>query len=369
MFFDALRVIDAVKPKVAIAENVKNLTSKKFAEQFKIVLDSLDFVGYNNYWAVLNAKDYGIPQNRERVFIVSIRKDIDNGAFKFPEGFPLELRLKDMLDDVVDERFYINTIKCEEIIGSGLIKYNHTEIPCIYDDRDKGFGVKTSDVCPTQRAERCGIKVMVAGRINSSQDGVVVHPEGIAPTCTAGHGNMPKVIAVGNVNPSGRGQNGAVVEGEPFIVASRGRNPKNPSDRTVGIKTEQRLEPNTQGISNALTTVQKDNLVAEPKINVIGNYSPSNHDTLRIVDSEGVAQMAKENHGTVTATVQNLRIRKLTPKECFRLMGFDDADFEKAEKVCSNTQLYKQAGNSIVVDVAEYIIKALYDCEIFNKGE
>lgn len=100
------------------------------------------------------------------------------------------------------------------------------------------------------------------------------------------------------------------------------------------------------------------------KIEVVGNYSPSNHDASRIVNSEGVAPTVKENHGTVTATTepQTLRIRKLTPKECWRLMGFDDSDFEKAEAVNSNTQLYKQAGNSIVVPVVEHIIKALLDC-------
>ena len=111
LFFEALRIIEATKPKIAIAENVKNLTGKKFKEQFQIVLESLEAAGYNNYWKVLNAKDYGIPQNRERVFIVSIRKDIDSGTFKFPEGFPLELRLKDMLEDEVDEKFYLDSTK------------------------------------------------------------------------------------------------------------------------------------------------------------------------------------------------------------------------------------------------------------------
>ena len=77
LFFDALRIIEEVKPKYAIAENVKNLTSKRFKTEFEIVLNSLSNAGYNNYWKVLNAKDFGVPQNRERVFIVSIRKDID----------------------------------------------------------------------------------------------------------------------------------------------------------------------------------------------------------------------------------------------------------------------------------------------------
>ena len=116
---------------------------------------------------------------------------------------------------------------------------------------------------------------------------------------------------------------------EPFIVASRGRNPDNPSDRTAGIPLAQRLEPNSQGICNALSTVLKDNYVVEP-----------------------------------TATC--LRIRKLTPKEYFRLQGFDDDSFHKAEVVNSNTQLYKQAGNSICVPVVEYIIKALVDAGIFG---
>jgi DNA (cytosine-5)-methyltransferase 1 len=104
----------------------------------------------------------------------------------------------------------------------------------------------------------------------------------------------------------------------------------------------------------------------EAKINVVGNYSPSGHDASRIVDGDGLAPTVKENHGTVTATVQNLRIRKLTPKECYRLMGFDDSDFEKAEAVCSNTQLYKQAGNSIVVDVLEHLLGNLIKCGVLK---
>ena len=102
------------------------------------------------------------------------------------------------------------------------------------------------------------------------------------------------------------------------------------------------------------------------KINVIGNYSPSGHDASRIVDENGLAPTVKENHGTVTATIQNYRIRKLTPKECWRLMGFNDSDFEKAEKVNSNTQLYKQAGNSIVVDVLENIFIELFKQNIVS---
>ena len=94
LFFDALRIIEKVQPKIAIAENVKNLTSKKFKDQFEIVLSSLSKAGYNNYYKILNSCHFGIPQNRERVFIISVRKDIDNGKFEFPEGIPLKLNLR-----------------------------------------------------------------------------------------------------------------------------------------------------------------------------------------------------------------------------------------------------------------------------------
>lgn len=97
------------------------------------------------------------------------------------------------------------------------------------------------------------------------------------------------------------------------------------------------------------------------EINVIGNYSPSGHEASRIVHSDGLAPTIKENHGTITTTNDaSLRIRKLTPKECWRLMGFDDEDVEKAAEVCSNSQLYKQAGNSIVVNVLMAIFKELF---------
>jgi len=84
---------------------VKNLTALRFVSQFNTVLKSLEAAGYRNYWAVLNAKDSGVPQNRERVLIVSIRKDVDNGGFKFPDSIPLTAKLEDILEDGHDEAF------------------------------------------------------------------------------------------------------------------------------------------------------------------------------------------------------------------------------------------------------------------------
>lgn len=107
LFFEALRIIKECKPRIAIAENVRNLMSETFREQYHIVQESLGDAGYTNYVQILNAKDYGIPQNRERVFIVSIRKDIDMG-YIFPTPMRLELCLRDLLEDNPDEKYYLS---------------------------------------------------------------------------------------------------------------------------------------------------------------------------------------------------------------------------------------------------------------------
>lgn len=103
LMWNTINIVTYCKPKYVIWENVKNLLSKKHRHNFDSYLSIMESLGYNNYYDVLNAKDYGIPQNRERVYTVSIRKDIDNGKFLFPEKETLKLRLKDMLEDEVDE--------------------------------------------------------------------------------------------------------------------------------------------------------------------------------------------------------------------------------------------------------------------------
>ena len=110
LFFDGLRIIQATQPKVSLIENVKALTGKKFKNEFELVLRSLEEAGYVNHWKVLNAADFGVPQNRERVFIVSIRKDLDDGSFIFPDGFNLVLKLKDVLEKRVPEKFYLSDV-------------------------------------------------------------------------------------------------------------------------------------------------------------------------------------------------------------------------------------------------------------------
>lgn len=287
LFYEALRIIRDLQPEYAIAENVKALVSKKFTAEFKAVLEGLEAAGYNNYWQVLNAKNYGIPQQRERVFIISIRKDCDAGLFSFPAPQELKLRVKDMLEPEVDDKYYLTGEGAQRLIQA------------------------------------------YAARIN----------EAIT---------------------------------EPVICASRGRNPADLNDRTPGAHTEQHLEPKNDGTSNTITTVSKDNLLLEPapRILQIGNLIPdagrkfTNPQTGRVYDPQGLsptintAQGGQREVKIIETTPGAYRIRKLTPRECYRLMGFTDAEFDSIKGV-SNTQLYKQAGNSIVVNVLEAIFRQL----------
>ena len=212
--------------------------------------------------------------------------------------------------------------------------------PMIIEDFYKNREPRAYDeTAPTIRAEREGLKVIedyIMPGNNFNQCNKVHSENGICRTIIGqGHaGNEPKVI-----------------------VASRGRNPDNPSDRTPGNYVEQRLEPNSEGICNTLTSVQKDNLVLEPKVVQAvgdrGNHSYSVKDTAFTIPANPMSDRGQ-------MVIEPLyRIRKLTPKECWRLMGFTDEDFYKAEEVNSNTQLYKQAGNSIVVKVLEAIFKQM----------
>lgn len=148
---------------------------------------------------------------------------------------------------------------------------------------------------------------------------------------------------------------------ESQIVAMRGRNPDNPSDRTAGNPTEQRLEVNMQGTSNCLTSVQKDNLLLENNIQKVGQISSNGSQCGTVISDNGIsANLVAGTHGYANSHIATqYRIRKLTPRECGRLMGVSDEDIDKMAAVNSNTQLYKQFGNSIVVDVMCAMFKNL----------
>ena len=267
LLWECEKVIRAKKPKYLLMENVKNLVSKKFLPGFEEWLTALEELGYTNYWQVLNAKDFGIPQNRERVFCVSVLGEHD--PYEFPEKETLELRLKDILEDEVDEKFYLDDGKASKLI----FDIGKTQI---------GYIPYTSD-----------------GK--QHQSNTVYNQNNISPTLSATDYKSPKKILVKNNTKQG------------YVEATDGD----------GVDL---AFPNS---NTRRGRVQKD--LAQ---------------TLDTKDSKGV--------------VENLRIRKLTPKECWRLMGISDDDFEKAQEVNSNTQLYKQAGNAIVVDVLEAIFTNMF---------
>lgn len=309
-------------PQILFMENVPQVHADANMADFQKWIDFLSGLGYVNYWQDLNAKDYGVAQNRNRCFMFSFLGEYN---YKFPQPIPLTKRIRDYLEESVDSRFYVSDKALK-----GFVEHAKKQ-------KEKGNSFHavcrdTSDIASTIKSRYykdgsdCLIRSSVVGQINSSQDGNVVDPDGIALTQMAGHYNTIKII-------------------EPTIVAMRGRNPENPSDRTTGAPTEQRLEPNTQGLCNCLTSVQKDNLVMEESI--IQRARGFNKGGQYEICPPVTAHSFQENN----LLKCQYRIRKLTPRECGRLMGVSDEDISKMAEVNSNTQLYKQFGNSIVVDI------------------
>lgn len=492
-------------PKYLLLENVKNLVSKKFKADFDKWLDFLAELGYTNYWKVLNAKDYGIPQNRERVFCISIRGKHE--PFVFPKPKKLTIRLRDMIDETVDERFYLKESTIRSILRSTFNSRRDSIRPgdglantllardwrgpqCVQVGEvvggkwDKMHDIskrvyEPDGIAPTVHCQQGGnteLKIAEDFVLGGLQKHQTPRTDGISPTLTEamgkGGGQTPIIIdtaepkerfykqafetlkenecEVGDtidafnkkVNKSGvcptlttrpEGFKTAIL---PVVGAMRGRNPEDPSDRTAGVPTEQRLEINEKGLCNALTTVQKDNLVIEedktdyvsrrynefieekgyvPEMFVAYNKteikdvaptltgqcsSPSGSSAVLKLETpvkvnvatkqgyeeanpgdyvnitypgsktkrgrvgSGVAHTLTCGDGNAVIT-ENVRIRKLTPRECLRLMGWKDEQIDKivAAKI-SGTQQYRQAGNGIVVQVLESIFKALFLGEI-----
>lgn len=255
LMWETVRIVEKSRPKYIIWENVKNLLSKKHRHNFDAYLETMEKLGYKNHYQVLNAKDYGVPQNRERIFTISIRDDVEMN-FTFPQKQPLKLKLRDLLDENVDEKYYLSDTQINRIKQSTYIQNRRR--------------IQEKDYCDTLCARDWKDPKCVE----------VKRKYGIFDTEKSTH------------------QAGSVYD--------------------------------ENGLSPTLDTMQ-------------GGYRQPCVET---IDNQDQLE---------------LKIRKITPKECFRLMGFDDEDFERAQNIpTSNTQLYKQAGNSIVVNVLESIFKELF---------
>lgn len=276
LLWECKKAIELKRPKYLLMENVKALTQKKFLPYLHKWHSFLTEMGYTNFTQILNSKNFGVPQNRERVFMVSILGD---AWFDFPKPFQSDKKLKDLLDENVDDRYYLSQ-RCL----SSFIRKNEIQ-------REKGNGFTFK---PTNGD--CIAKTILTHPNDRLCDNYIIEPlepNVLTPKRTEYGKKMRKAYENGDFKESRH-------------------------NMTI-------LEPRTDGISNTIITVQKDNLLYEP----INNKC--------------------------------FRIRKLTEKECFRLMDVSDENINKIQNSgISKTQQYKMAGNSIVVNVLYFIFKNLF---------
>ena len=317
LLWECAKIIEYVKPKYLLMENVKNLVGKRFKNNFEEWLDYLNDLGYINFYQVLNAKDYGIPQNRERVFCVSILGE--HKPYAFPEPIPLEIRLKDILEDEVDEKYYLKNEKAEQLIAT-ITEENNITNPTVVDATVNE--PKTKEIMNTITAR------YDAGIQNyKSIGGAVIEPK------------AERICGIFDKDGT-KHQAGAVWD----------KNQLSPTLDTMqgGWRQPSVLIKNGTRKSYLEATYGDGVDLAYPNSRSRrGRVQKQSIQTLDTADNKGVL-------------MPDCRIRKLTPKECWRLMGISDEDFEKAQQVNSNSQLYKQAGNAIVVDVLYHLFKELF---------
>ena len=238
LMYETLRIVEKLKPKYVIWENVKNLLSQKHRHNFDAYIEAMSKLGYVSRYQVLNAKDYGVPQNRERVFTVSI---LGGGDFEFPEKQELGKKLKDVLEDSVDEKYYLS----DEQVASFKASTAKAQA--------KGNGFKFEPI--ERERESSTHDRHEAGKSADGQlhSGVVGRVEAIN-----GHDILKRVYGTEGVSPTLSTMGGGNTE--PKIVASRGR----------GVPPVQKLEPRKDGLTNTITSVEKDNYVL---------YADSNKDS------------------------------------------------------------------------------------------
>lgn len=461
LLWECRKAIEAKRPKYLLMENVKNLVSKKFTPYLKEWIRFLEGQGYSNYTKVLNAKDFGVPKNRERVFMVSILGEV---SFHFPKPFTLEKRLKDVLEQDVDESFYLS----EKIVKTFLARNEK--------NKAKGNGFKfeptmgdviASSILTNAGSRDCDNYVYVVGNTNPSGHGMngnVFDSNGLCPTLTTNKGEGPRILEsvptgfsskekkYGNKRVQSLVDSGKISGHEvqfldaynqtvsdicgtikttvdssclsfisepinqaliikqatkkgyieippggvfdasyPESLTRRGRvqdNGKVSPTLTAGGEPpclyegmEQKCVTYTRDskgkvISRRLSDIANtvhgstDCFVAEPKIIQVGNFLDDkgfeNPQRGRVYDINGLAPNIDTFQGggrepKIIDNFTNYRIRKLTPRECFRLMGVSEKDIGNIQKSgISKTQQYKMAGNSIVVDVLYHIFRKMF---------
>lgn len=293
LLWECRRAILAKRPKYLLMENVAALVSQKFIRLFNAWQLELESYGYRNFAKVLNAKDYGVPQNRERIFMVSVLDE--TARYEFPDPMPLTIRLKDVLEKEVEERYYLSE----------------------------------------QQIEAFNLESM---SLHKGLSGKVYETDGSSPTITAGEGVKynTKILQRGH----------GYIESTSYEIAST-------------ITGE---------------TWSFNNVLAEPKCEVVGTlpYKSGYENTARVYAAEGLAPSIQSTDGgntqpkVIEPQKTYYRIRKLTERECFRLMDMPEEYIDRIQAAgISRSQQYKMAGNSIVVACMYHIWRKLFiDTEI-----
>lgn len=377
LLWETERAVSELRPRHLVFENVGGLVSDKFIDLFNRWQARLNGYGYTNFQQLMNAKDYGVPQNRLRIFMVSIL-DCPR-AYYFPKPFKLERRLKDVFEQNVDERYYLKEEQVESLL-------------CFNEDRkSRGMGFQwkpktENDVAGavlTMAGQRPTYNYVIqrVGRYNNGQNGLVYGIEGVAPTVDASapeHGRGVQIaepqmlgwtrnekgeitdrhpVSVANCVTAPKRDNTQNYVMEPTIAAMHGRDKDNPNDR--GKSTEnyaQRLEPKPDGTSNTITSVAKDNLLIEPTI-----ISPGHGYFEGAINTETSPTVKCSAMQAQHFVSNGIRIRRLTERELYRLMDVSEPDIDTLLAApIPRTQHAKLAGNSIVVACLYHIFHALF---------
>lgn len=309
LLWECRKAIETKRPAYLLMENVKALKQKKFMPDFQRWIDYLNSLGYRSYWAVLNSKDYGIPQNRERVFMVSF---LDHSPFAFPKTLPLTIRLRDVLEHDVDESYYLSDEHVKNILEHCARKINEG---CGF----KPNFVSPDDICGTitamygQRQTDPYLQLFIGEELQTPLN--ALQGGDIAPTIPAHYYKAGFRDFMPKISP-------AHVPHLAILEKCEGKILQMPHGYNLGSLCD---------IASALTTSKW-----------------------------------QDNNFAITG----YRIRKLTEREVFRLMGVTDAEIDKINaaeyqhgrkrKQIPKTQKYKMGGNSIVVDVLYHVFKAMF---------
>lgn len=371
-------------PEYLMLENVKNLVQKKFIGQFNAWLKWLDSIGYNTYYKVLNAKNYGIPQNRERVFVISIRKDIDTNGFTFPETIPLTTRLKDILEQNVDEKYYLPDERIEKIPNSSFIQ----------EKKRIQMGAPTEQRLEPNFSGTTNCLMSVAKDNYVCEPKIIQNPHGFnkgsvqeeCPSITSSYFQENNYVAEPIIyddynsrisadqeaintltcNCGASAERNGVKIIEPVIVEDfyQSREPRVYSEVAPTLRSEQTGLKVADEIEYPCSTRGKQ--VASAIRASIYKQGARNLEE-NVVNGLGYEGVIEKEEPKI-----RWRIRKLTPLECWRLMNFTDKDCIRAAQYISPSAQYKQAGNSIVVACLIPIFSSLfiedgYKAEVWTK--